>query len=119
VLTNRYDFRLCEVSLGSTIIVSDVRNRIYVGSGSRLKSFRKSEQRSIFDRIDEQLSYEPAVETRNRKKLRPNDVAEYELRIGTFRIFYDVDAEAGTVKIEAVGHKKGNRLFIRGKEYVL
>jgi hypothetical protein len=33
--------------------------------------------------------------------------------------FYDVDEEAKTVKIEAVGYKEGNRLFIRGKEYAL
>jgi mRNA-degrading endonuclease RelE of RelBE toxin-antitoxin system len=84
-----------------------------------LKSFRKFEQRSIFDAIIEQLSYEPVTDTRNRKKLRPNRVAEYELRIGKFRVFYDVDEEAKTVKIEAVGYKEGNRLFIRGKEYVL
>ncbi len=84
-----------------------------------LKSFRKSEQRSIFDQITEQLSYEPMTDTRNRKKLRPNDVSEYELRISKFRVFYDVDEEAKTVKIEAVGYKEGNRLFIRGKEYAL
>jgi hypothetical protein len=36
-----------------------------------------------------------------------------------FGFFYDVDEEAKTVKIEAVGHKEGNRLFIRGKEYAL
>ncbi|OOP56463.1 MAG: hypothetical protein AYP45_08910 [Candidatus Brocadia carolinensis] len=47
-----------------------------------LKLLRKYEQQSIFDRINEQLLYEPALETRNRKKLRPNNVAEYELQIG-------------------------------------
>jgi len=84
-----------------------------------LKVFRKSEQRTIFDQINEQLLHEPTTDTRNRKKLRPNDVAEYELRIGSFRVFYDVDEEAKTVKIEAVGYKEGSRLFIRGKEYAL
>jgi mRNA-degrading endonuclease RelE of RelBE toxin-antitoxin system len=84
-----------------------------------LRTFRKSEQRTIFDQIGEQLSYEPEVDTRNRKKLRPNDVAKYELRIGKYRVFYDVDEQAQTVKIEAIGYKEGNRLFIRGKEYAL
>jgi mRNA-degrading endonuclease RelE of RelBE toxin-antitoxin system len=84
-----------------------------------LTAFRKSEQRTIFDQISEQLSYEPVTDTRYRKKLRPNKVAEYELRIGKFRVFYDVDEEAKTVKIEAVGYKQGNRLFIRGEEYAL
>ena len=68
-----------------------------------LKSFRKSEQQTIFDQINDQLSYQPVTNTRNRKKLRPNDVAEYELRIGNFRVFYDVDEETNTVKVEAVG----------------
>jgi len=63
-----------------------------------LRTFRKSEQRTIFDQIGEQLSYEPEVDTRNRKKLRPNDVAKYELRIGKYRVFYDVDEQAQTVK---------------------
>jgi mRNA-degrading endonuclease RelE of RelBE toxin-antitoxin system len=84
-----------------------------------LKEFGKFEQRTIFGQISAQLSYEPVTDTRNRKKLRPNEVAEYELRIGKFRIFYDVDEETKTVKIEAIGYKEGNRLFIRGKEYVL
>ncbi len=37
-----------------------------------LKAFRKAEQQMIFDQIDNQLVYEPMVDTRNRKKLRPN-----------------------------------------------
>ncbi|HLN86415.1 MAG TPA: hypothetical protein VK200_08120 [Candidatus Limnocylindrales bacterium] len=56
-----------------------------------LKLFRKFEQKLIVDEIDEQLSHEPTRETRNRKRLRPNRVAEFELRITKFRVFYDVD----------------------------
>jgi len=84
-----------------------------------LKPFRKYEQQSIFDQIDEQLLYEPAIETRNRKRLRPNNVAEYELRVGKFRVFYDVDEAVKIVKIEAIGYKEGSHLFIHGKEYEL
>lgn len=84
-----------------------------------LKRFRKFEQQLIVDGIDEQLSNEPARETRNRKRLRPNSVAQFELRITRFRVFYDVDERKNLVKIEAVGHKEGSRLFIRGKEYQL
>jgi mRNA-degrading endonuclease RelE of RelBE toxin-antitoxin system len=84
-----------------------------------LKLFKKYEQQSIFDQVDEQLLYEPTLETRNRKKLRPNNVAEYELRIGKFRVFYDVDEPLKIVKIEAIGYKEGSRLFVHGKEYEL
>ena len=84
-----------------------------------LKLFRKYEQQSIFNQINEQLLYEPVLETRNRKKLRPNNVAEYELRVRKFRVFYDVDEVAKIVKIEAIGHKESSRLLIHGKEYEL
>jgi len=41
------------------------------------------------------------------------------LRIGDFRVFYDVDAERAVVKIEAVGYKEGSKLFVHGEEYEL
>jgi addiction module RelE/StbE family toxin len=81
-----------------------------------LKALRKFEQKQVAKAIELQLSHEPAVKTLNRKKLRPNDVAEWELRIGKFRIFYDVYDEQLIVSIEAVGFKIGNLLFVRGKE---
>jgi mRNA-degrading endonuclease RelE of RelBE toxin-antitoxin system len=46
-------------------------------------------------------------------------LAEWELRIDEFRVFYDVDLEEQVVKIEAVGYKRGSVLFIRGEEYLL
>lgn len=81
-----------------------------------LKWFKKSAQSEILDEIEAQLRYEPAVETRNRKRLRPNQTAEWELRIGRFRVFYDVDKVVRIVAIEAVGLKIGNRLYFQGKE---
>ena len=84
-----------------------------------LKRFKKYEQRLIVDEIDSQLLHEPSHETRNRKQLRPNVVSEYELRTRHFRVFYDVDEIEEIVKIKAIGHKEGNSLFIRGKEFKL
>ena len=46
--------------------------------------FRKRERMIIFDMTEEQLTHQPNVETRNRKKLRPNQIAEWELRIGKY-----------------------------------
>jgi len=34
-------------------------------------------------------------------------------------VFYDVDTELSLVKIEAIGYKEGNTLFIHGEEYDL
>ena len=80
-----------------------------------LKLFRKFEQKQILDETEHQLKYEPNVRTRNRKEMDPNEVAGWELRIGKFRVFYNVDEETRMVSVEAVGFKVGNMLFIRGE----
>ncbi|MEK6285367.1 MAG: type II toxin-antitoxin system RelE/ParE family toxin [Acidobacteriota bacterium] len=74
--------------------------------------------------LDEQLSYTPEKETRNRKPLEPPAPFEatWELRFGPknrFRVFYEVDLEDSTVDVLAIGVKEGNRLFIGGKEILL
>jgi hypothetical protein len=52
----------------------------------------------------------------NRKPLRPNPIAPWELRIRNLRAFYDITSdEPKVVKILAVGYKKGNVLFIAGE----
>jgi len=78
-------------------------------------------QRSIvFDAVDEQLLYEPTVETSNRKLMRPNPLAIYELRVGDLRVYYDVEDDPETaVVIRAVGYKKGNVVYIGGEQVEL
>ena len=49
--------------------------------------FKRRERKAILDGIDGQLAYEPHVETRNRKRLRPNRTSEWEVRIGKYRVF--------------------------------
>lgn len=84
-----------------------------------LRVLRAYDQRRVIESVEEQLQHQPVQETRNRKRLRPNELAEWELRVRTFRVFYDVDEENALVKIEAVGYKQGNILFIHGEEYEL
>jgi len=84
-----------------------------------LRWFIKVDRKSIMEEIETQLRYEPAVETRNRKRLRPNQLAEWELRFGGFRIFFDVEEENRLIQVIAVGYKEGSRLIIRGREYPL
>lgn len=81
-----------------------------------LKWFSKPEQKQIVDGIDAQLRYEPTVETRNRKRLRPNSTAEWELRIGDFRVLYDVDEQVRIVEIRRIGRKHRREFFFRGKK---
>jgi len=89
-----------------------------------LRGLRKHDQQLVTNEILSQLTYEPTVETRNRKHLKPNPLAEWELRIDKFRVFYDVLENEGEivvriVKVAAIGYKRGKRLFIHGEEYEL
>lgn len=84
-----------------------------------LRSLQKVERKQILKEVESMLTYEPTTETRNRKRLRPNRLAEWELRAGNFRVFYDVDQENNLIEIRAVGYKRGSRLFIAGEEYEL
>ena len=84
-----------------------------------LRFFKKNEQGVILGAIEQQLMRQGLVSTRNRKPLRPNDLSEWEVRIGSHRVFYDVDEANQKVTIKAVGWKEHNKLFIRGKEYQL
>lgn len=78
-------------------------------------SLKKFEQQMIVSGIDAQLVHEPTVETRNRFRMRPNEVAEWALRIDSYRVFYSVADDVEIVRIEAVDFKRGNQLFVRGK----
>jgi len=84
-----------------------------------LKFFKRHEQVRVIDIVEKQLQLEPKKQTRNRKPLRPNELSEWELRVDKYRVFYDVGLENEIVKIKAVGWKEHNRLFIRGKEFIL
>ena len=81
-----------------------------------LKALKKNDQRYIVDAIETQLQQQPAEQTRNRKRLRQNEVAGWELRISRFRVLYNVESESNIVSIEAIGLKIGNLLFVRGRE---
>jgi mRNA-degrading endonuclease RelE of RelBE toxin-antitoxin system len=81
-----------------------------------LEWLRKAEQVIVLAAIDEQLRHEPTVETRNRKQLRPNPIAEWELRVGVFRVLYDVDEVVRIVEVQRVGRKPGSQYSFRGEE---
>lgn len=66
---------------------------------------------ACFDRIELQLRHEPARESRNRKILvgliPPWDHLDpvWELRVGEYRIFYDVGEIKSTVFVRAIRRK--------------
>ncbi len=47
---------------------------------NHLRSLSAEQRRRVFDAIEKHLVHEPLVETRNRKPLRPNPIAPWELR---------------------------------------
>jgi len=87
---------------------------------AQLRELTARQRKTILDSIERQLVHKPLAETRNKKQLRPNPVAPWELCTGDLRVFYEVaSAEPDTVRILAVGRKRGNKLYIAGKEVAL
>ena len=85
-----------------------------------LRALTARQRAIIFDTVDQQLAHQPAVETRNRKLMRPNPLAPWELRIGELRVYYDVEeTPVPLVLIRAIGIKERNRVLIGGKEFEL
>ncbi len=75
------------------------------------------EQTTILAEIEKQLVHQPNKHTKHRKQLRPNPLAKWQLSVGDFRVFYDIDEPKSEVVILAIGIKVGNRLIIGEKEY--
>lgn len=76
-----------------------------------LRTLRVFEARRVLNEVDEQLTKEPMKPTRRRKLLEglvpPWDSARpvWQLRVGDFRVFYDVDEARREVIIRAVRRK--------------
>ena len=74
------------------------------------------QQTIVLDAVDRQLLNQPNVETRNRKPMRPNPVAPWELRIGNLRVYYEMnDDPEPMVVVLAVGIKDRDRVRIGGE----
>jgi hypothetical protein len=91
------------------------------GLTNHLASIDAKYDRLIRENIEEQLRFEPNVETKNRKPLhQPAPFgATREIRFGLdnrFRVLYDIAEEQHAVNILAIGEKEGNRLIVGGKE---
>jgi mRNA-degrading endonuclease RelE of RelBE toxin-antitoxin system len=79
-----------------------------------LRALRAYEARRILDEVDEQLTKEPGRPSRRRKLLEglvpPWKTARpvWQLRIGDFRVFYDVEEARKEVIVRAI-RRKGKR----------
>jgi mRNA interferase RelE/StbE len=84
---------------------------------AQLLRFEARERRLICDGIAARLQDQPTIASKAVKALRPNPFASYELRLGDFRVLYNVDEDNSEVVIVAVGQKKGDKLIIEGEEF--
>src|SRR5260370_36924705 len=86
-----------------------------------LRRIERKHHSLIRKMIDEQLRFEPRIETRNRKPLRQPAAfaAEWEIRFGPanrFRVLYKLDDDSRIVRILAVGETIRDRLYVGGEE---
>ncbi|OQX02661.1 MAG: hypothetical protein BWK80_57415 [Desulfobacteraceae bacterium IS3] len=84
------------------------------GAEGDLNYYSSHVRQIIAEAISDHLQNDAGIQTKKKKKLRENPVAPWELKIGDYRVFYEIVRE--TVNVLAVGHKKHNNLFIRGKK---
>jgi mRNA-degrading endonuclease RelE of RelBE toxin-antitoxin system len=85
----------------------------------QVRALRANDRALVQEQIREQLGESDATqETRNRFRLRrPSRVADYELRIGDWRVFYRVVGD--TVQVALIGCKRGSFLIIDRKRFIL
>ncbi len=85
-----------------------------------LERLTARQQAIVLEQVLARLSHEPTVESRNRKRMRPNPVAPWELRIGRLRVYYDVETGLSPqVVVLAVGVKRRAIVIIGRGEYRL
>jgi hypothetical protein len=94
------------------------------GTLRQMRSIERKYHALIRANIEEQLTYEPHVETGNRKPLeRPVTFdACWELRFGPnnrFRAYYRIVEPDREVRILAIGIKEREKVMIGGEEYDL
>ena len=81
------------------------------GVENDLRSIPVHDRNVVLDAIERQLMHTPGAETRNRKMLTslvpPFESVPpiWELRVGEYRVFYDLDEEFGKVYVRAIRRK--------------
>lgn len=87
------------------------------GAEADLRWFSTYARRIILDGIEVHLQFQPTSGTRRLKPLRPNPVAGWELRLGDYRVLFDVDETQRIVTVQVIGQKQGNRFLVQGQEF--
>jgi mRNA-degrading endonuclease RelE of RelBE toxin-antitoxin system len=86
---------------------------------SNLDGIRAFYREEILDAIEDNLRYEPTRESRSRiKHLELLDSPAYRLRVGDYRIFYDVDEVVGEVVVLRVLSKEESLVYLAELERI-
>ncbi len=88
-------------------------------SRQHLRGMSAYDRAIVVSAIEVQLIHAPAEETRHRKPIGDSPLGTWELRVGDFRVFYDVLESEAVVLIHAIGVKSHNRLTVGGEEWTL
>ena len=81
----------------------------------QLRALPARDQRILEAAILSRLEHQPTTSSKAIKRLRPNPLAEFELRAGDLRALYNVEEDEVIVLI--VGRKVGNTLIVEGEEF--
>lgn len=83
----------------------------------QLRSLSARDQRIVEAAVAARLAEQPSLETNAVRRLRPNPLAEFELRVQHFRVLYNIDVANQEVVLVLVGVKVGNKLIVAGEEF--
>lgn len=82
-----------------------------------LAALPRPQANMVLDQVERKLKHQPTLPSRNRKLLRANPVAPWELRLGALRVYFDVSLQpAAVVTVRAIGLKVRDRVRIAGEE---
>jgi len=81
----------------------------------QLRALPARDRRILEAAVLSRLQHQPETPTKAIKRLRPNPLAEFELRAGDLRALYNVEGDEVVILI--VGRKAGNKLIVEGEEF--
>lgn len=68
-----------------------------------IKKIEASELKKIKKRIESLIDF---PDVKNTKKLTNHPVADFRLKIGNYRVLFDLDKKHNTINILKIGHRK-------------
>jgi mRNA-degrading endonuclease RelE of RelBE toxin-antitoxin system len=91
-----------------------------MAADEHLHDLTARQEATVLDTVNKQLLHQPTIQSRNRKLLRENRLAKWELRIGDIRVYYDViEGPEPVVLIRAIGLKVRSRVYVGWEEIQL